>query len=343
MTMHNQAPISAVGASSPNLIMSGSSIGRRAAAAEPPPIRIALHGFSDRNEAVQIVSLFSRANRWQQPWEVVTRIADAGFLLVAADSPEELAQWHGYEGRFSREHLIAYSSRPFEEARWHLRRPSGAQAPSPLEFTLLLKEIGGYQSTGRGANLPGTAPSSRPTRFDWRERLKVLIVGSVSSGKTTAISTLSGGRAVSTEAVPSDHTQLRKNSTTVAMDFCTLAFDEETQLLVYGAPGQRRFNFMSEILIHKAMGIIVLVSNEGSNPLTELNYYLDAHREFLRRHRAVIGVTHNDISPNPSLAEYNRFLESRGESWPVLKVDARKREDMLKLVSVLVASTLKHG
>jgi hypothetical protein len=314
-------------------------------AAKPAPIRIALRGFADAGQTAQITALFSHAGRWQQPWQLVEEARDAEFLLLAADTPEELAHWHRYEDRFSREHLIAYSERPLEEARWHLRRPSGMRGPSPLEFTLLLKEISQRLAVPAesGAHRHQAIAKAAKTHFDWRERLKILIVGSVDSGKTTAIATLTEGHALSTEAVPSDHTQLRKKSTTVAMDFGCIALNEDTQLHIYGAPGQRRFDFMSEILMRNALGLIILVSNETSHSLTELNYYLNTHREFLHHHQAVIGVTHNDVNPSPSLNEYASFVKARGESWPVLKVDARKRDDMMKLVHVLLASTLTHG
>lgn len=307
------------------------------------PIRIALTGFSGLPEADHIISLFSRANRWQQPWEMVESIHDAQILLVAVDTVEELLA-HKYGNRYSRDQLIAYSTQPLEDARWHLRRSPDSRPPTPLEFTLLLKEIG--QEIAAKRLTIGHTPMAAVTPkrdFDWRQRLKILIVGSVGSGKTTAVSTLSQGHSISTEATPSDHTQLHKKATTVAMDFGCVALNEDTQLHIYGAPGQRRFDFMNEILIRNAMGLIILVSNKTSNPLNELGYYLDANADYLARHQAVIGVTHNDLNATPSLNEYRRFIQARGESWPVVKVDARKPDDMLRLVETLLDVTLEHG
>ena len=59
---------------------------------------------------------------------------------------------------------------------------------------------------------------------------------------------------MSTEVEPSDHTQHQKKTTTVGMDFGTLVVREKTQLMLYGAPGQRRFDFMSDVLQHNALG-----------------------------------------------------------------------------------------
>lgn len=333
-----------------NLLHTNLSMTRRHAMNNPHtpsrslPIRIALCGLSNPDEATVLNNLFSHANRWQQPWQVVPDADMADLLLVTANSSEELAGWHSDTGGFTQDRLICYSQQRPQEARWHLRRPPQGQTPSPLEFTILLKEIS--QALALATPAPtGLQPAPRPRAqpFDWREKLKILIVGSVGSGKTTAISTLCGDKVISTEAAPSDQTQLHKQSTTVAMDFGTLALNEDTQLHVYGAPGQRRFDFMGEILIQKALGIIILVSNAASDSIKELNYYLDAHREFLANHHAVIGVTHNDVSPTPSLNEYTRALQARGASWPIFKVDARQHGDLMQLVTTLLGSTIAHG
>lgn len=315
------------------------------------PIQIAILGFNDDYEQLRMNSLFAHAKRWQQPWEIVSEPEKADFLLVAADAAQDLTSWLGFQDRFYHDHIIAYTNYNFEQTRWFLKRPFGGAAPSALEFTILLKEISKTWAKTPPARTPKNSVNddtlqvnvSKKKPFDWRERLKVLIVGSVGSGKTTAIKTLSDGDVVSTEAAPSDHNQHLKKTTTVAMDFGTLNLSNETQLLVYGAPGQRRFDFMSGILIKNSLGIIILVNNENSNVLTELNYYLDTHKEFLRNNYAVIGVTHNDLKPTPSLNEYAKFIEARGESWPVLKVDARSRDDMMKLVNQLLAQTIRLG
>lgn len=289
------------------------------------PIPIALLGFDNQDEQEKLTSLFNNAQYWQQPWQIVEQVYEAEFLLVFAQHEDDLVIWYEHEKGFTKERLIAYSKQRLNTANWHL-----PHVPSTIEFTALLKEI----ALARNAKL--TKSSTNNTQeIVKKQEPKFLIVGSIGSGKTSTVNLLTEN-SVSTEAKPSDHTSLHKPSTTVAMDYGVLLM-ESTRLHIYGAPGQRRFDFMSDILLKNAQGLIILVSNKDTKPLNELNYYLNNHETFLKQHPAVIGVTHNDINPNPSLQEYLAFMQSRSQQHPLIKVDGRKPDDLLKLVRLLLA------
>ncbi|MFC1749869.1 ATP/GTP-binding protein [Pseudomonadota bacterium] len=179
--------------------------------------------------------------------------------------------------------------------------------------------------------------ASKTNRIKTKGKPKILLVGSVGSGKTTALAALTNGDFLSTDETPSDHYQFQKKSTTVALDYGNVFLDDNTHVRVYGTPGQRRFNFMSSILISNAVGIIILINNNTSNPINELDYYLKTHYDFLQNNHAVIGITHNDTSPKPSLKQYQAYLDDRGHSWPTFKIDARNRNHMMMLVTKLMA------
>ncbi len=73
---------------------------------------------------------------------------------------------------------------------------------------------------------------------------KIIFVGSVGAGKTTAITAISDIATVSTEAIATDDTALRKETTTVGMDYGEVRIDAGLVLRLYGTPGQGRFSHM---------------------------------------------------------------------------------------------------
>lgn len=179
-------------------------------------------------------------------------------------------------------------------------------------------------------------------RIETIRNAKLVFTGSVGAGKTTAIGAISEVPPILTEARPTDAVGTRKSSTTVAMDYGELTLEGGLKLNLYGTPGQRRFDFMCHILTQGALGLIVLVNNSLPNPLEELDYYLNLNADFLKRRPAVIGVTHLDVAASPDLDDYYRCLGERGETWPVLRADARHAGDVVRLLDALL-SVLEYG
>lgn len=175
------------------------------------------------------------------------------------------------------------------------------------------------------------------------KKIKFVFTGCVGAGKTTAIRTISEVDPVSTEAKPSENSVIkRKKTTTVAMDYGELTLDNGDKMYLYGTPGQRRFDFMCHILTKEALGLIILIDNTHSDPLAELDYFLNLNAEFLQKSAAVIGVSHFDESTQPSINDYYQALEERGDPWPVIHVDAREADDVIILLKTLLA-TLEYS
>ena len=91
------------------------------------------------------------------------------------------------------------------------------------------------------------------------QTVKMVVTGPYSSGKTQFIRTISEIDVVSTERRVSAEAERLKNETTVAMDFGRITIDDDLVLYLFGTPGQRRFDFMWEILANEMNGFIVLV------------------------------------------------------------------------------------
>jgi signal recognition particle receptor subunit beta len=176
-----------------------------------------------------------------------------------------------------------------------------------------------------------------------QSKIKLVFTGSVGAGKTTAIGTISEVPILSTEVKPSETAVARrKSSTTVAMDYGEITLEDGNKLYLYGTPGQRRFDFMCHILTKGALGLIILIDNTHPEPLEDLDYYLNLNADFLSKNQAVIGVTHYDEINQPSIEDYCHCLHERGEFWPVVRADARKSEDVVMLIEILLAS-LEYG
>jgi small GTP-binding protein len=98
------------------------------------------------------------------------------------------------------------------------------------------------------------------------QTVKMVITGPFSSGKTAFIQSVSEIDVVSTERKITTPAERIKETTTVAMDFGRITVDDDLVLYLFGTPGQKRFDFMWEILSEGMLGFIVMV--DSSRPET---------------------------------------------------------------------------
>jgi signal recognition particle receptor subunit beta len=169
------------------------------------------------------------------------------------------------------------------------------------------------------------------------DQYKLIFAGPVGVGKTTAVASLCHGELLTTEASASDMTKLRKNTTTVALDYGCIALPDGGRLHVYGTPGQERFDFMWEILREGSLGLILLIDNSRPAPFNDLHFFVKSFREFIARTALVVGVTRTDAHPLPDLSAYRQELAGVGFAGsPVFEADARIRESTMMLVQALL-------
>jgi len=177
------------------------------------------------------------------------------------------------------------------------------------------------------------------------EHYKLLFIGPVGAGKTSAIRSLSEHEQnIETEATASDVTGLRKATTTVAMDYACMNISDEESILLYGTPGQSRFRFMWDLLANNlaadCAGIIFLVDNTRNYPMQDLKYYASEFAELIARKPVIVGVTRSDLREEPGLEEYQATLEELGIDAPVEFIDARKGSSVLPLVQSMLADKM---
>jgi len=171
---------------------------------------------------------------------------------------------------------------------------------------------------------------------------KFVVVGSVGSGKTTAIKATSEIPVVGTDVKAKEAEALhRKDTTTISLDYGVLHIGT-TKLHLYGTPGQRRFDFMIDILLKGANAMLILIDNGCANPLGELEYYLNQHQCFLDKHPCVIAVTHlDDTRALTTLADFDQSINRLGFSCPVVGIDARNKNEVIELLAHLLTG-IKH-
>src|SRR5215475_8263293 len=114
------------------------------------------------------------------------------------------------------------------------------------------------------------------------QTVKMVITGPYASGKTEFIKSISEIDVVSTEAKVSEGTQERevKADTTVAMDFGRITVDDDLVLYLFGTPGQRRFDFMWEILAEGMLGFVVMVDSTKPETFREAKSILETFRAY---------------------------------------------------------------
>lgn len=112
------------------------------------------------------------------------------------------------------------------------------------------------------------------------QTVKIVVTGPFSAGKTEFIQSISEIDVVATEKKISRSEERVKDQTTVAMDFGRITIDEELVLYLFGTPGQRRFDFMWEILAEGMLGFVVLLDSVRPETFREARSILDTFRSY---------------------------------------------------------------
>lgn len=112
------------------------------------------------------------------------------------------------------------------------------------------------------------------------QAVKMVVTGPFASGKTEFISSVSEIDVVSTERRISSTSEQIKDSTTVAMDFGRITVGPDLVLYLFGTPGQRRFDFMWEILSEGMLGFVVMVDSTKPETFREAKRILETFQSY---------------------------------------------------------------
>jgi signal recognition particle receptor subunit beta len=158
--------------------------------------------------------------------------------------------------------------------------------------------------------------------------VKVVITGPYGAGKTTLVRTLSEIDVLTTERRVSlpDEADPAKATTTVAMDFGRLTIDEGLQLYLFGTPGQKRFDFMWEILAEGMLGFVVMLDDSRPDSHEEAHELLQHFAQRSARTPYVVAV--NKVGPGlaDQAARRARHMLRLEDHVRVVAGDARDRD-----------------
>lgn len=165
---------------------------------------------------------------------------------------------------------------------------------------------------------------------------KIVILGSMGSGKSTLVRAIAGAGVIDTEVANTDPGS-SKAATTVAMDYADVDLPDGDRLRLYGTPGQARFDFIWPILLEGARGAVVLVDASCDDATAQLGGYLDVLDAHARGVPAVIGLSKLDLCAEAGPAAVMAWLEQRRRVLPVVPVDPREGAHILLLMDVLMS------
>ncbi len=130
------------------------------------------------------------------------------------------------------------------------------------------------------------------------QTVKMVVTGPFNAGKTEFIRSVSEIDVVTTERKISSLAEKVKETTTVAMDFGRITVDMDLVLYLFGTPGQRRFDFMWEILSEGMLGFVVMVDSTRPETFREARSILETFRAY---------------APTPYVVAANK--QDRNDAW----------------------------
>jgi hypothetical protein len=171
------------------------------------------------------------------------------------------------------------------------------------------------------------------------QTVKMVVTGPFSAGKTQFIQTISEIEVVSTERKLSSDAERLKDQTTVAMDFGRISIDDELVLYLFGTPGQRRFDFMWEILTEGMLGFIVLIDSVRPETFREAKHILEVFRGYAQT-PYVVAANKQDM-PDAWSPDDLRIALKIDRSIKVLPCVATDKESVKNAVLELLYSILE--
>ena len=169
----------------------------------------------------------------------------------------------------------------------------------------------------------------------------MVVTGPFAAGKTEFIRAISEIDVVATEQkITRVSESAVKDVTTVAMDFGRITIDDELVLYLFGTPGQRRFDFMWEILSEGMLGFVVVIDSTKPETFREAKGILKSFEGFSET-PFIVAANKQDMEDawEPSDIKIVLRLNSNAKVLPCVALD---RESVKEVLLELLYSILEQ-
>ncbi len=165
---------------------------------------------------------------------------------------------------------------------------------------------------------------------------RIVLLGPMGIGKTTAIRTLCGSLAIDCDAPNLDKLTHPKATTTVGLDFGEIRLDDHETLQIYGCPGQERYDFVREWALSLAFAAIVMVDIHAPQAMEQTVALIQQSFRAPNVHSVMVLVA------RPASAAQQEMFTVRLSSHadcavPVLSADPRNPAQMLDTLDIVAA------
>ena len=165
------------------------------------------------------------------------------------------------------------------------------------------------------------------------EYRKLAFVGTVGTGKSTIVRTLSEIDVIDTDRAST--VDIGKEFTTIGIDYGRIALGDDMALGLYGVPGQSRFSMLWDHVNRSLWGLAFLIKYSETPDSDSLLEVIDFFQPVSNNIPFVVAVTHADQADDDSLESFctvfQEVLASRDLPAAVIAVDCTSRDSAMSI------------